>query len=112
MSIGYLGDVLSEINALPIAERKAMVNALDKLALLGDQLGFPHSSQVKGTTLRELRPRAGRAPWRAFYRRVGDHYLVAAIGPEALHDPRGFQRAINLAHARLEEHIKWERNMP
>ncbi|MBA2277797.1 MAG: type II toxin-antitoxin system RelE/ParE family toxin [Chloroflexia bacterium] len=79
-----------------------MYRAIEKLELLGDQLGYPHSSNVRGTSLRELRPRAGRSPWRAFYQRVGDRIVLAAIGPEALHDPRGFRRAIGTALARLD----------
>lgn len=47
-------------------------------------LGFHHTSAVQGFAgLRELRPRAGRSPWRAMYQRVGDVFVIAAIGPEA-----------------------------
>ena len=91
-----------ELQALPAAERAAMHNAFEKLEVYGDQLPFPHSSRVKGAAqLRELRPRAGRSPWRAFYRRVGDALVIGAIGPEAHADPRGFGRAIRAAEARL-----------
>lgn len=34
-----------------------MENAIIKLNELGGTLGYPHTSQVKGTALRELRPR-------------------------------------------------------
>ena len=79
-----------------------MQNAFEKLEVYGDRLPFPHSSRVKGAAqLRELRPRAGRSPWRAFYRRVGDVLVIGAIGPEARVDPRGFGRAIRAAEARL-----------
>ncbi len=79
-----------------------MQNAFEKLEAYGDHLPFPHSSRVKGATqLRELRPRAGRSPWRAFYPRVGDTLVIGAIGPEAHVDPRGFGRAIRAAEARL-----------
>lgn len=51
----------------------------------------PHTSQVKGTRtgIRELRPRSGRSPWRALYRRVGGVMVILAVGPEAEHDRRG-----------------------
>lgn len=79
-----------------------MQNAFEKLEVYGDQLPFPHSSRVKGAAqLRELRPRAGQSPWRAFYRRVGDTLVIGAIGPEAHVDPRGFGHAIRAAEARL-----------
>lgn len=55
---------------MPPGERMAMQEAVGKLEELGDQLGAPHTSQIKGVrSLRELRPRSGRSPWRAFYRR-------------------------------------------
>lgn len=106
----YLVGVLSEIGQLPPAERKAMVNALDKLAILGEELGYPHTSQIKGTALRELRPRAGRSPWRALYQRHADTLVIARICPEAQHDPRQFQRAITTAMTRLDHYKSGEVN--
>ena len=91
-----------ELQTLPLGERAAMQNAFEKLEVYGDQLPFPHSSRVKGAAhLRELRPRAGRSPWRAFYRRITDTLVIGAIGPEAHVDPQGFGRAIRAAEARL-----------
>jgi hypothetical protein len=52
---------------------------------------------------RELRPRGGRSAWRALYRRVGDVFVVATVGPEAQANPQGFGRMIKLATQRLEE---------
>lgn len=91
-----------ELAALPAAERDAMQNAFEKPEAYGDQLPFPHSSRVKGAArLRELRPRAGQSPWRAFYRRVGDTLVIGAIGPEAHVDMRAFGRTIRIAEQRL-----------
>jgi hypothetical protein len=92
-----------ELRALPAGERHAMQNAFEKLEDYGDQLPFPHTSKVKGAAaqLRELRPRAGRSRWRAFYRRIGDTLIIGAIGPEARVNPRGFSRAIQAAAERL-----------
>lgn len=82
-------------------ERAALANAVEKLAAMGDQLPYPHSSAVQGTSLRELRPRGGRSTFRALYRRVGDQMVIGAIAPEAMQNPRGFQRAVALAVARI-----------
>jgi len=92
-----------ELRVIPVADRMAIENAIEKLTVLGDQLGAPHSSSIRGAgeTLRELRPRAGRSRWRAFYRRVGDQFVVAAIGPEANVNPSGFRGAVAKALARL-----------
>lgn len=57
-----------------------MQDALKKLEQYGDRLPFPHSSKVVGRDLRELRPRAGRSPWGAFYRRIGQT-TAGAIAP-------------------------------
>ena len=87
---------------LPEREREAMLHAREKLDVAGDRLGFPHSSAVQGADrLRELRPRAGRSPWRAFYRRAGGDIVIAAIGAEANADPRGFRQAVRAAEDRL-----------
>jgi len=105
MRVALFPEAEAELNTLPPSERPAMASALEKLDAFGDRLSFPHSSAVKGAgaTLRELRPRAGRSPWRAFYRRFGDVMVVAAIGPEATSDPRGFQRTVETALKRLED---------
>jgi hypothetical protein len=97
----------AEFQALPEAERFAMAVPIAKLRTYGDQLPYPHSSRVQGAaSLRELRPRAGRSPWRAFYRRIGAAMVIGAIGSEAQHDPRGFRRAVADAERRLDA---WER---
>ncbi len=69
--------------------------------MLGLLLGVPHTSQVKGSSLRELRPRQGRSPWRAFYRRSGELLVVGAFGAEAIHDRLGFGRAVKAAEERI-----------
>ncbi len=42
-------DAHGEVMRLPIAERRAVMNAVAKLEAFGDQLGSPHASQVKGS---------------------------------------------------------------
>ena len=43
------------------------------------------------------------SPWRGFYRRFGEVFVLAAVGPKAEVDPRGFKRAVVTAEERLEE---------
>jgi hypothetical protein len=100
--VAYLPEAEQERAALPKGERAALINADAKLAAYGPRLGYPHTSAVRGAEgLRELRPRAGRSAWRALYRQIGDVFVVAAVGPEAQSDPRGFGRAVRLAKERL-----------
>jgi len=69
---------------VPATERNALLHAVEKMVAFGPVLGFPHTSAVQGFPgLRELRPRGGRSPWRAMYQRVGEVFVIAAIGPEA-----------------------------
>lgn len=103
-SVVYLPEARAELEALPGAERAAVINAVEKLQALGETLGYPHTSAVRGTVgLRELRPRSGRSPWRAFYRRIGGVLVIGAIGSEAQHDRRAFDRAVRRAEERLRE---------
>ena len=61
---------------------------------------LPGADQRPGSRRDRLRP--GRSPWRTFHRPRPDGVpVVAAIGPEANHDPRGSRRAIILAEQRL-----------
>jgi hypothetical protein len=102
--VRYLEDAARERLDMPAAERVALDRAVDKLVAFGPQLPFPHQSSVRqGAGLRELRLRAGRSSCRAFYQRTGDVFVIAAVGPEAEADPRGFERAVTAALARLEE---------
>lgn len=94
-------DELKELRRLSVQEHTAMLQAILTLRAIGTALGYPHTSQVKGTKLRELRPRAGRSPWRALYRQGGNILVIGAIGPEAKSDRRGFDRAVDLAEQRI-----------
>lgn len=109
MIVRLLPQAKAELDKLPSAEAAAMSRAILKLQELGTQLLFPHQASVRGTAgLRELRPRAGRSPWRALYRRVGDVFVVAAIGPEANVDRRSFNSAVEAAQERLDGYVERE----
>jgi hypothetical protein len=112
MDVVLCAEARQELRSLPQHERAAMYAAFDTLAEIGDRLAAPHSSAIQGVeaTLRELRPRAGRSPWRAFYRRIGTEIVVGAIGPEAQVDPRGFRRAVSAALGRLDAYKREDRN--
>jgi len=101
LSVAWDADAQEELRRLPSAERRAVMTAVAKLEAFGE----PHSSQVKGSHagIRELRPRAGRSPWRVLYRRLAEAMVILAVGPEAEHDRRGFDRAVRLAEERLKE---------
>jgi hypothetical protein len=101
-------DASVELDAVPTGDRVALDNAIEKLKLHGDRLGAPHTSAIRGVkeTLRELRPRSGRSRWRAFYRRVGNRFIIAAIGPEATVNAAGFRRTVSNALQRLSAYAQ------
>lgn len=110
MEVQFHPAARAELAALPVPEQRAFDHAVEKLVAVGAQLPFPHTSKVQGASmLFELRPRAGRSRWRAFYRRVGEVMVIAAVGPEAHVDPRGFTRAVEAAQQRLAALDKEER---
>ena len=103
MLVRFTHDARREFHALPPTEREAMRNAIGKLEQAGETVTYPHSSRVRGVVnLRELRPRAGRSPWRDFYRRIRAEIVIGAFGPEAQADPPGFARAVRAAEDRLD----------
>ena len=104
MEVRYHPEAEREVATMSPPEKVAMQSAVEKLKVLGDRLPFPHSSKVRGGgRLRELRPRAGRSPWRAFYRRIENAMVIGAIGPEAESNRRGFTRSVKKAEQRLDE---------
>lgn len=105
MDVAFCPEAEEELDALPPGERAAMLAAIEKLMVRGNQLSYPHSSAVRGTSsaLRELRPRGGRSAWRAFYRRIGSVLVIASVGPEAQSNPSGFRRSVAAAERRLAE---------
>lgn len=103
MEVEFCAEARAELRRLPRDEYLAMLKAVEKLVQHGDSLDFPHTSSVRGASnLRELRPRSGRSPWRAFYRRIGATIYVGAFGPEALANPKGFRGAVADAEMRLD----------
>lgn len=108
--INWKQEAAAELLRLPVQEQLAVRSAVVKLRELGGALGFPHQSSVRGAkSLRELRPRAGRSPWRVFYRRTGEEqFVIGAIGPEAAVDPKGFKRSVRLAQERLSEYQEYK----
>jgi len=102
-AVVYHPEAERELDGIPVpGERVAVVHAVEKLEALGPELPFPHQSHIEGP-VRELRPRAGRSPWRAFYGRIGDSFVIASVGPEADVNRRGFARAVQAAADRLND---------
>jgi len=70
-------------------------------AVQGRRAGHGPRATGHGNNVRELRPQAGKSPWRPLYRSVGARFIISAIGPEAKKDRRGFDKACQRAIDRL-----------
>ena len=62
--VGWDQDAREELMRLPVAERRAVMNAVAKLEAFGDHLGAPHTSQVMGSPARSGNCGPGRAAHR------------------------------------------------
>ena len=107
-NVFLLSDAEHELEQLSTSEEVAVRTVMAKLEAMGSKLGFPHQSAIRGVeNLREMRPRSGRSPTRAFYSQTGaEQFHVCAIGPEASVDPRGFNRSVRQAKQRLNDFEK------
>lgn len=108
MIVLFVPEAVDEYGTMPPRERAAMLHAIEMLRAVGSSLGAPHSSSIRGShgSLRELRPRGGRSPWRAIYRQRGDLMIILAVGPEAIQDRRGFERMVANAESRAAELLR------
>lgn len=66
------------IDALEPKIQVVLDNQIDRIALFGPQLPFPHSSQIEGQ-LRELRCHYGNTLYRILYRRSDNLFVLLHI---------------------------------
>lgn len=104
MIVRWLDDASAELGFLPPGEKAAVLKVAEMLEAAGDVLGYPHTSAArgKGSTLRELRPRRGRSPVRALYRRIGDEFVIGAVA-RSHEDKRSYNAVLAEALWRLDE---------
>ncbi len=101
MEIHILPEAEAELVTLVEREQVSMLHVIDMLRQLGLDLRFPHVSHIQDSDLWELRPRRGASPWRGIYRRDGNLFRIAAIGPDAKINLRDFRAAVRRATSRL-----------
>lgn len=64
------------LESLPAKHRAKVRQSVERLQLFGPRLGFPDTSQIKGTEFRELRTRFAGQQYRLLYIRDGDVFVV------------------------------------
>ncbi len=78
------------------AEQETVDAVVEKLAVAGGTLPYPHSSAVEGTRepIRELRPKRGASPLRVFYAFDPHRDAVLLLGGDNSDDARFYERMV------------------
>jgi hypothetical protein len=81
---------------LEAAEQETVDNVVEKLVMMGLQLGYPHCSEIKDARepLRELRPKCGSSPLRVFYAFDPQRDAILLLGGDKSGDPAFYRRMI------------------
>ena len=102
-------DVFSDWwRALEEREQENVDAAIMLLAAHGVELGYPHSSSVKGSRhghLRELRVQSGGRPLRLLYAFEPRRTAILLVGGDKTGDNRFYDRMIRLADGLYEDHL-------
>ena len=94
---------------LPRRERVSVAAAVDLLIEHGPSLGFPHSSDVRGSRhgrMRELRVQSGGSPIRVFYAFDPRRIAILLIGGDKRGDDRFYRAYVPTADRLYDEHLK------
>jgi hypothetical protein len=91
-------------------EQDAVAIGIRKLETLGLALGYPHSSQVKGSRhgrMRELRIQVHGRPFRVFYAFNPERNAILLIGADkgTVGDDRFYELFVPLADSIYDEHL-------
>ena len=94
--------LLDFLLSLPPKHREKVGQAVERLAIFGPKLGFPDTSDVKGTRFRELRTRFAGQQYRILYVRDADAFIVF-VGFHKTSD-RDLNRAVRDAQKYLDDY--------
>jgi hypothetical protein len=94
--------VLEFLTGLPARHQAKVRQVIERLELFGPRLGFPDSSAVKGTSLRELRTRFAGQQYRVLYVQDGATFVLF-VGFHKTSD-RDLDRAVREAEKHLADY--------
>ncbi len=99
--VAWLGD-------LDETDQDAVIRAVNMLEIAGVALGFPNSSQIKGSSvaLRELRIQSGGRPLRAFYAFDPARQAVMLLGGDKTGDKRFYETMIRECERIWADYLK------
>jgi hypothetical protein len=89
-------------------DTEAVARAVDSLEQRGVALGFPYSSQIKGSAIamRELRIQSGGRPIRVLYAFDRTRAAFLLLGGDKTGDDRFYEKYIPIAELIYERHLK------
>ncbi len=90
-------------------QRRVIGRWIDLLRIRGPNLGFPYSSDIRGSSiggLRELRIRTEGRPYRILYAFDPRRVAVFLTGGDKASSQRWYERQIRIAEARFAHHLR------
>ncbi|PTR18550.1 MULTISPECIES: type II toxin-antitoxin system RelE/ParE family toxin [unclassified Pseudomonas] len=90
-------------------EQACVSASVDLLELIGPGLGFPHSSDIKGSrhgNLRELRIQHGGRPYRVLYAFDPRRFALLLIGGDKTGQDRWYEVHVPMAEKLYDEHLE------
>ena len=88
-------------------DEASVYRAVELLAARGVTLGYPYSSEIKGSSvaLRELRVQSGGRPLRVFYAFDPRRQAVLLLGGDKTGDDRFYERMVPLAEGVWQRYL-------
>lgn len=99
---------LDQLRETSPREHKKVLRVIRLLTIVGRELGYPHSSVLRGSRhrLRELRPARGRSPYRVIYGiDTRDQAVILIGGSKAGNERAWYAREVPRADALWEAHL-------
>jgi hypothetical protein len=96
-------------NGLSEVEQESLDASVHLLEARGPDLGFPHSSGIKGSRhshMRELRTQHGGKPFRTLYAFDPLRAAILLIGGDKTGDERWYEKHVPIADRLYDEHVE------
>lgn len=95
-------------NGLAVDEQDSVALGVSRLEVKGLALGYPYSSQIRGSKhgeMRELRIQHQGRPYRVFYAFNPERHVILLIGGDKTGDDRFYEIYVPLADAIYDAHL-------
>jgi len=107
--VEYTDEFEAWFDRLSSTEQESVAASLLLLRQTGPTLGYPHSSQIKGSrhgSMRELRIQHKGQPLRALYAFDPRRAAIMLLGGNKKGDDRWYRRFVPLADDLFDEHLR------